>query len=96
MEIKDIIKRHSNYSYDEILDMYNSSKDRKYISYCFIKYNNLSLPTIYKRKFDVIFLYVFNIQRELDGLKPMNNIDEIFNLMVETEEEDDDDYDTDF
>lgn len=77
------IKSHDNYNYNDILDYYNLTKNKKFISYCFIKKNNLSLVDIidifreYENDidFEKIYLFVLNIQRELDGKIPIKKIE---------------------
>lgn len=76
------LKKHSEYTYDQILDKYNETKDKKFLSYAFIKSNNVEILRImdmFKTDFIQTFLYVKNIQRELDGLEPYKNFNDIQN-----------------
>lgn len=64
------LKSHKEYSYDEIFDKYLEKRDRRFISYAFIKRNNLEfdkLIQLFETDFETMFLYIYNIQRELDN-----------------------------
>lgn len=74
------IQHHKYYSYDEIFDKYNSTKDRRFLSYAFIKKNNLTadiLMKLFEVDFETSFLYIYNIQRELNGEKPIKTFSSI-------------------
>lgn len=64
------LKSHKEYTYDHILDTYNLTKDKRFIVYCSIKFNQLNLLDVLKifdLNFEEAFLYIYNIQQELDG-----------------------------
>jgi len=74
------IQPHKYYSYDEIFDKYLSTKDKRFLSYAFIKRNNLTadlLMKFFEVDFETSFLYIYNIQRELDNEKPFKTFNSI-------------------
>lgn len=74
------IKNHKEYTYDEILDKYNETKEDRWLSYAFIKKNNLRVQDIclfMNQPWEKVSLFIFNCQRTLDGLPTANDFKDI-------------------
>lgn len=89
-----MIKNHKEYSYDEILDKYNSTKDYKFLSYARLKFNKINVLELYEMynvPYEELFMYIYNIQRELDNLEPLKSIYQVKSLFnVDDMEQDED------
>jgi len=82
-KINDIID-YTKYSYDDILDVYSRTKDKRFISYCHIKENNYDFDTLLKMfdtTYDKLFVYLFNTQRMIDGLPVAENYEKVSELL---------------
>jgi len=83
-KIIDVIKSYNDYSYDEILDTYSQFKTKDLLIYCEIKRNKLELRDIMKQQnksYEDAFLFVFNIQRKLDGKYPVSSFTEMEDII---------------
>ena len=79
-QLKLTIKNPSTYSFDDILDKYNETKDTKYLFYCFIKKNQLNVADVIELtniSYDKVFTMIYNIQRELENKKPIKKFEEL-------------------
>ena len=98
MKIEQIIKPYDTYTYDDILDKYNETKNSKFLSYCYVKSNNISVIDLirsYGFEYERILFLLFNIQRELDGLEPAKTNQEMYkimNLIINVDKDDLDDF----
>ena len=99
--IIDIIKSYDKYTYDNILDTYSVWNTPDVLYYCTIKKNKMEIPQVMKdinKDYDKTMLFIFNIQRKLDGELPVLNLDEMYKkisdlLNIDTHIDDEDQYD---
>lgn len=101
-KIIDVIKSYNEYTYDHILDVYSKTKCQDILFYCKVKSEKLEIPDIIGitgKKYEEVFLYIFNIQRMLDGLYKVYSYDEMYQeigAILSTDDNDDnilDDFD---
>jgi len=92
------IKSYNRYTYDEILDKYNETEDKRLLDFLLFKKNKwttLDIKAYYETTMERTILYLFNIQQFMDNKKEALYFNDIYNVVDKELNEDKDDDDDD-